>query len=223
MEKIAPKQKLAKKKVIPDDDEKSTTNTSFQLPLPKGLEHVKAKENNSKDKKNPVKSSSDDADDQKKVKRKDNNVDLVKSSINLYKIVFGILKLALLKLCLRSSLSINNPTQTNFRTPKTQKLRIINNSKSESPKKKGASNNKEKYVDKNNIQKIIAKGKIMTEVNNKMEIDSNVEDDKVPTKATLTFKSAVVNSYLKNENKKDQTPTKKIENLKKTKTTDKLR
>ena len=198
MEKIAPKQKLAKKKVIPDDDEKSTTNTSFQLPLPKGLEHVKTKENNSKDKKNPVKSSSDDADNQKKVKRKDNNVDLVKSSIN-------------------------NPTQANFRTPKTQKLRIINNSKSESPKKKGASNNKEKYVDKNNIQKIIAKGKIMTEVNNKMEIDSNVEDDKVPTKATLTFKSAVVNSYLKNENKKDQTPTKKIENLKKTKTTDKLR
>ena len=82
MEKIAPKQKLAKKKVISDDDEKSTTNTSFQLPLPKGLEHVKAKENNSKDKKNPVKSSSDDADNQKKVERKDNNVDLVKSSIN---------------------------------------------------------------------------------------------------------------------------------------------
>ena len=78
-------------------------------------------------------------------------------------------------------------------------------------------------MEKNNIQKIIAKGKIVTEVNNKMEIDSNVEDDKVPTKATLTFKSAVVNSYLKNENKKDQTPTKKIENLKKTKTTDKLR
>ena len=56
-----------------------------------------------------------------------------------------------------------------------------------------------------------------------MEIDSNVEDDKVPTKAKLKFKSAVVNSYLKNENKKDQTPTKKIENLKKTKTIDKLR
>ena len=198
LEKIAPEQKLVKKKVIPDDENKSTTNTSFQLPLPKGLEHVKAKENNSKDKKNPVKSSSDDADNQKKVKRKDKNVDLVKSSIN-------------------------NPTQANFRTPKTQKLRIINNSKSESPKKKGASNIKKKYVEKNNIQKIIAKGKIVTEVNNKMEIDSNVEDDKVPTKAKLKFKSAVVNSYLKNENKKNQTPTKKIENLKKTKTTDKLR
>ena len=185
MEKIAPKQKLAKKKVIPDDDEKSTTNTSFQLPLPKGLKHVKAKENNSKDKKNPVKSSSNDADNQKKVERKDNNVDLVKSSIN-------------------------NPTQANFRTPKTQKLRIINNSKSESPKKKEASNIKKKYVEKNNIQTIIAKVKIVTEVNNKMKIDSNVEDDKVPTKAKLKFKSAVVNSYLKNENKKDQTPTKKM-------------
>ena len=56
-----------------------------------------------------------------------------------------------------------------------------------------------------------------------MEIDSNVEDDKVPTKAKLKFKSAVVNSYLKNENKKDQTPTKKMQNLKKTKTTNKLR
>ena len=54
------------------------------------------------------------------------------------------------------------------------------------------------------------KEKIVTEVNNKMEIDSNVEDDKVPTKAKLKFKSAVVNSYLKNENKKDQTPTKKM-------------
>ena len=198
LEKIAPKQKLAKKKVIPDDDDKSTTNTSFQLPLPKGLKHVKAKENNSKDKKNPVKSSSNDADNQKKVERKDNNVDLVKSSIN-------------------------NPTQANFQTPKKQKLRKINNSKSESPKKKGASNIKKKYVEKNNIQTIIAKVKIVTEVNNKMKIDSNVEDDKVPTKAKLKFKSAVVNSYLKNENKKNQTPTKKIENLKKTKTTDKLR
>ena len=48
LEKIAPEQKLVKKKVIPDDENKSTTNTSFQLPLPKGLEHVKAKENNSK-------------------------------------------------------------------------------------------------------------------------------------------------------------------------------
>ena len=56
-----------------------------------------------------------------------------------------------------------------------------------------------------------------------MEIDSNVEDDKVPTKAKLKFKSAVFNSYLKNENKKDQTPTKKMQNLKKTKTTNKLR
>ena len=56
-----------------------------------------------------------------------------------------------------------------------------------------------------------------------MKIDSNVEDDKVPTKAKLKFKSAVVNSYLKKENKKDQTPTKKMQNLKKTKTTDKLR
>ena len=185
LEKIAPKQKLVKKKVIPDDENKSTTNTSFQLPLPKGFEHVKAKENNSKDKKNPVKSSSDDADNQKKVERKDNNVDLVKSSIN-------------------------NPTQANFQTPKKQKLRNINNSKSEPPKKKGASNNKKKYVEKNNIQKIIAKEKIVTEVNNIMEIDSNVEDDKVPTKAKLKFKSAVVNSYLKNENKKDQTPTKKM-------------
>ena len=91
LEKIAPEQKLVKKKVIPDDENKSTTNTSFQLPLPKGFEHVKAKENNSKDKKNPVKLSSDDADNQKKVERKDNNVDLVKSSIN-------------------------NPTQANFQT-----------------------------------------------------------------------------------------------------------
>ena len=81
LEKIAPEQKLVKKKVIPDDENKSTTNTSFQLPLPKGFEHVKAKENNSKDKKNPVKSSSDDADNQKKVERKDNNVDLVKSNL----------------------------------------------------------------------------------------------------------------------------------------------
>ena len=81
LEKIAPKQKLVKKKVIPDDENKSTTNTSFHLPLPKGFDHFKAKENNSEDKKNPVKSSSDDADNQKKVERKDNNVDLVKSNL----------------------------------------------------------------------------------------------------------------------------------------------
>ena len=36
LEKIAPKQKLAKKKVIPDDDDKSTTNISFQLQLSQG-------------------------------------------------------------------------------------------------------------------------------------------------------------------------------------------
>ena len=198
LEKIAPKQKLAKKKVIPDDDEKSTTNTSFQLPLPKGLKHVKAKENNSKDKKNPVKSSSNDADNQKKVERKDNNVDLVKSSIN-------------------------NPTQAKFQTPKKQKLRQIKNSKSEPPKKKGTGNTKKKSLEKNNIQKIIAEGKLVTTENNKMEIDSNVEDDKVPTEAKLKIKPAVVNSHLKNENKQEQTPTKKMEYLKKKKTTEKLR
>ena len=114
LEKMAPKQKLANKNVIPDDN-KSNTNTSFHPPFPKGFEHFKAKENNSEDKKNPVKSSSDDADNQQTVERKDNNVDLVKSSIN-------------------------NPTQANFQTPKKQKLRNINNSKSEPPKKKGASN-----------------------------------------------------------------------------------
>ena len=197
LEKIGPKQKLANKKVIPDDDDnKSTTNTSFHLPSPKGFKHFKAKENNSEDKKNPVKSSSDDADNQQKVERTDNNVDLVKSSIN-------------------------NPTQANFQTPKKQKLRKIKNSKSEPPKKKGAGNTKKKSLEKNNIQKIIAGGKIVTTENNKIEIDSNVEDDKVPTEAKLKIKPAVVNSHLKNENKQEQTPSKKMEYSKKKKTTEK--
>ena len=102
-------------------------------------------------------------------------------------------------------------------------MRQSKNSKSEPPKKKGAGNNKKKSLEKNNIQKIIAEGKLVTTENNKMEIDSNVEDDKVPTEAKLKIKPAVVNSHLKNENKQEQTPTKKMEYLKKKKTTEKLR